>query len=128
MLRRAVQPDREENPDPRPARNRPKSVGKMALALGYPVEFFYADDPDELDTSAVSFRSLTKMSAKERDAAIAAGRLGLEVNEWLETKFSLPSPDVIDLSYETNPQVAAKALRTYWSLGERPIPTTLGLL
>lgn len=105
-----------------------QTVDKIALALKYPIDFFYADDPDDLDTSAVSFRSLTKMSAKERNAAISAGRLGLEVSEWLESNFSLPSPDLIDLSYEANPEDAAKALRTYWNLGERPIPTMLGLL
>ena len=105
-----------------------QTIDKIASSLDYPTAFFYADDPDELDTSAVSFRSLTKMSAKERDAAIAAGRVGLEVNDWLETEFSLPVPDLIDLSYETSPEVAAKALRTYWCLGERPISNMLGLL
>ena len=54
-----------------------ETIARFARALGYPAEFFSDDDPEEIDTSAVSFRSLTKMSAKERDAAIAAGCLGL---------------------------------------------------
>ncbi len=103
-------------------------VAALASALNYPLGFFFADDPDELDTSAVSFRSLSKMTAKEKGAAIGAGRLGKELSDWLESEFSLPEPDLIDLSYETSPEAAAKTLRTYWSLGERPIPNMLGLL
>jgi Zn-dependent peptidase ImmA (M78 family)/DNA-binding XRE family transcriptional regulator len=121
----AVTVSRLENGDNEPDE---QTVGKIASALNYPAAFFYADDPDELDMSAVSFRSLTKMSAKERDAAIAAGRIGLEVNGWLETEFSLPGPDLIDLSYETDPYAAAQVLRAYWGLGERPISNMLGLL
>jgi len=104
------------------------TVGKLANALDYPVAFFYLDDPEELDTTAVSFRSLSKMSAKERDAAINAGRLGLQLSDWLEGQFSLPDANLIDLSYETNPEAAARALRAYWSLGEKPIGNMLGLL
>jgi Zn-dependent peptidase ImmA (M78 family) len=104
------------------------TVARLARALNYPIGFFYADDPDELDTTAVSFRSLTKMSAKERDAAIAAGRLGLELSRWLDREFSLPLTDLLDLSYEASPEAAAKALRSYWGLGERPITNMLALL
>jgi Zn-dependent peptidase ImmA (M78 family)/DNA-binding XRE family transcriptional regulator len=104
------------------------TVGKLARALDYPVEFFALDDPDELDTTAVSFRSLSKMSAKERDAAICAGRLGLQLSDWLEGQFSLPDTNLLDLSYETEPEAAARALRGYWGLGEKPIGNMLGLL
>jgi Zn-dependent peptidase ImmA (M78 family)/DNA-binding XRE family transcriptional regulator len=121
----AVTVSRLENGDNEPD---DQTVSKIAASLNYPVAFFFADDPDELDTSAVSFRSLSKMSAKERDAAIAAGRIGLEVNAWLETQFSLPRPDLIDLSYETDPEAAAQSLRSYWGLGERPISNMIGLL
>lgn len=121
----AITVSRLENGDNEPD---DETVGRIAKALSYPEAFFYADDPDELDTIAVSFRSLSKMSAKERNAAIAAGRIGLEVNEWLEREFSLPAPDLIDLSYETSPEAAAKSLRAYWGLGERPVNNMLGLL
>lgn len=121
----AVTISRLENGDNEPDE---ATVARLAKALKYPADFFYADDPDELDTSAVSFRSLTKMSAKERDAAIAAGSLGLEVNDWLEKEFSLPTADLIDLSYETDPEAAARAVRSYWGLGERPIANMIGLL
>ena len=103
-------------------------MAHLALALRYPADFFYSDDPDELDTTAVSFRSLSKMSAKERDAAIAAGCLGLELSDWLDEQFSLPDANLLDLSYETDPGAAARALRAFWGLGEKPIGNVLGLL
>jgi Zn-dependent peptidase ImmA (M78 family)/DNA-binding XRE family transcriptional regulator len=113
--------NRENDPDN-------ETVAKIAAALRYPLEFFFEDDPDELNTAAVSFRSLTKMSAKERDAAISAGCLGLQLSDWLESQFDLPKADLLDLSYETDPEAAARALRSYWGLGEKPIGNVLGLL
>lgn len=104
------------------------TVGNLSAALGYPTEFFYSDDPPEIDTGAVSFRSFSKMSAKERDAALSAGSLGLQLSSWVEERFSLPVPNLIDLSYETHPATAAHNLRRHWGLGEKPIGSMLGLL
>lgn len=111
-----------ENPDD-------ETVERLATALDYPKEFFERqDDPDEIDTAAVSFRSLTKMSAKERDAAIAAGEIGLDVSTWLCREFDLPDANLIDLSYETDMEAAARSLRQHWGLGEKPIGNVLHLL
>jgi Zn-dependent peptidase ImmA (M78 family)/DNA-binding XRE family transcriptional regulator len=105
-----------------------ETVARLSRALAYPVEFFFADDPDEFDTTAVSFRSLSKMSAKERDASIAAGILGLLLSDWIESKFSLPATNLLDLSYETDPEAAARALRQFWGIGEKPIGNMLGMM
>jgi Zn-dependent peptidase ImmA (M78 family) len=105
-----------------------ETITRFAVALNYPRDFFFADDPDEIDTSAVSFRSLTKMSAKERDASIGAGVLGLELNTWVEKEFDLPKPNLIDLSYETDMESAARSMRQHWGLGEKPVGNMLGLL
>jgi Zn-dependent peptidase ImmA (M78 family)/DNA-binding XRE family transcriptional regulator len=105
-----------------------ETVLKLATALGYPPEFFFGDDPEEIDTSAVSFRGLTTMSSKERDAAITAGSLGLELSDWVENEFTLPTPNLLDLSYETDSEAAANSMRQFWSLGEKPIGDVLGLL
>lgn len=104
------------------------TVLKLANVLGYPLGFFYGVDPEDIDTNAVSFRSFSKMSAKEKDAALEAGSLGLQLSAWVEQNFSLPTPDLLDLSYEDSPEAAANALRNYWGLGERPIGNLLGLL
>ena len=104
------------------------TIGKLAKALGFPVSFFFETDPAEIDTGAASFRSFSKMSARERDAAISAGSLGLQLSDWVEQRFRLPPTNLIDLSYETNPEVSAHLLRQYWGLGERPIGSMLGLI
>jgi len=104
------------------------TVSRLARALTYPAEFFLLPDPIDVEPGAVSFRSLSKMSAKEHDAAISAGSLGLQLYEWVDDRFDLPSPDLIDLSYETDPEMAAQALRQHWGLGERPIGNMIGLL
>lgn len=105
-----------------------ETVGKLSKALRFPKSFFFDDDPDELDTEAVSFRSLSKMRAKDRDAALSAGILGLQLNDWVEERFNLPEPNLLDLSHETNPKAAARSLREYWSLGEKSIGSMLSLL
>lgn len=105
-----------------------ETVARMARVLRYPMNFFYGDDPDEIDTEAASFRSLKKMTAREREAALAAGTLGLELNRWIETKFDLEKPNLPDLSYETDAEAAARAIRGFWGLGEKAIGDVLGLL
>lgn len=105
-----------------------ETVRRLAEALGYPEEFFYRDDPEEIAIQAVSFRSLSRMSAKERDAAIGAGVLGIQVSEWAEALFNLPEPDLPDLSLGLSPEVAARSLRQHWGLGERPIANLLKLI
>lgn len=104
------------------------TVVKLARALLFPESFFCDHDPEDIDTGAVSFRSFSKMSARERDAAISAGSLGLQLSDWVEERFSLPRPNLIDLSYETEPDVAAVSLRQFWGLGERPISNMLALV
>jgi Zn-dependent peptidase ImmA (M78 family)/DNA-binding XRE family transcriptional regulator len=104
------------------------TVARLAKALSFPEAFFQDSDPKEIDTGAVSFRSFSKMSARERDAAIAAGSLGLQLGAWVEQRFTLPKPNLLDLSYETDPDVAAISLRQYWGLGEKPISNLMGLL
>jgi Zn-dependent peptidase ImmA (M78 family)/DNA-binding XRE family transcriptional regulator len=104
------------------------TVETLAKALSFPASFFYDRDPEDIDTGAVSFRSFSKMSARERDAAMSAGSLGLQLSDWVEDRFRLPRANLIDLSHETNPEVAAHSLRQYWGLGEKPIGSMLGLL
>src|SRR3546814_2749194 len=80
-------------------------------SLSYPRDFFFQDDIDPIDASAASFRSLTGMSARERDAALAAGSLAYEVIDWVSERFTLPKADILDLGHERDPASAARMLR-----------------
>lgn len=105
------------------------SVKKIAAALRFPLAFFYMDQPAMVEADTVSFRSLKKMSAAERDAALAAGTLGVALYDWINHRFELPKVDLIDLNKErTRPESAARLLRQHWGLGDRPIGNVLKLL
>lgn len=129
------------------------NVQRMTKALNFPEAFFYAADPEELTMGIASFRSMSKMSARQRNAALGSGSIGLLLNEWLEKKFNLPEPNFPDLgresdvltgparreSYEENtpypskstangPEAAAEAFRSHWGLGELPVKNMITLL
>lgn len=95
--------------------------------MGYPVDFFYLDDVDELDIRQVSFRSLKSMTAKQTEAALASGALGCIFNDWISERFNLPAPNLPELRVE-DPVSSASAIRRHWGIGFRPIPNLVKLL
>lgn len=131
----------------------PSNIQRMTKALNFPEAFFYAADPEELTVGIASFRSMSKMSARQRDSALGSGSIGLLLNEWLEKKFNLPEPNLPDLSRESGvltglsnresyeedipypskssancPEAAAEAFRSHWGLGELPVKNMITLL
>jgi Zn-dependent peptidase ImmA (M78 family) len=105
-----------------------QTVEKLISALKFPREFFFKDDPVGIDPTAASFRSFTAMTARERDAALSAGSLAYEAADWLKSQFNLPVADLLDLSFERNASAAARMLRQYWAIGEKPIANMVKLL
>jgi Zn-dependent peptidase ImmA (M78 family) len=106
----------------------PATVEAIVKVLKFPKEFFYGDDIDELTKDAASFRSLTAMSAREREAALAAGQIAYLLSDYVSEKFNLPTPALIDLSHERDPAGAAQTIRQAWGLGEQPIGSMIKML
>lgn len=104
------------------------TIERLIVALQFPRAFFFLDDPRPMSADAASFRSLTSMSARERDAALAAGSIAFELSDWVRERFRLPEPDLLDRSQERDPAGAARALRQHWAIGERPIAHLIRLL
>jgi Zn-dependent peptidase ImmA (M78 family)/transcriptional regulator with XRE-family HTH domain len=104
-----------------------EAVAALAEALRFPSAFFDGDDIEEPNPDGVSFRALTSMSAAQRDAALAAGTLAIQVSKWIVDHFELPHPDLPSLRGFL-PDTAAQALRIEWGLGERPIHNIVHLL
>jgi Zn-dependent peptidase ImmA (M78 family)/DNA-binding XRE family transcriptional regulator len=102
-------------------------VSRLSEILSFPKGFFSEPDIDGPPGDTASFRSMSAISAKERDAALAAGTLAYIVSDWVEQRFDLPRPDLLDLSGDT-PEIAAASLREKWGLGERPIKNMVHLL
>ncbi|GAA4863419.1 ImmA/IrrE family metallo-endopeptidase [Kitasatospora terrestris] len=105
----------------------PETIESLARALELPVSFFLASDVDEIEVDAISFRAPSKISALDRDSARSAGRIAVEINDWIEHLFSLPKSDVPTLPH-LSPEDAAERVRALWGLGEAPIPNMVHLL
>src|SRR6266404_2590754 len=102
-------------------------VSILSEKLQLPAEFFFGSDIDHLDCDAASFRALNKMTASQRESALAAGTFAKMLCDWIEHRFELPVAQLPSLrGFE--PEAAAHVLRTEWGLGERPIPNSVHLL
>jgi Zn-dependent peptidase ImmA (M78 family)/transcriptional regulator with XRE-family HTH domain len=104
-------------------------LAKIATELRFPMDFFYEEDSIEMvESDAVSFRAMTKMSATLKNVALGAGAIALRLNSWIEKKFQLPMPDLPDLGRNVSPEAAAESLRQSWGLGEHPVRNMVHLL
>jgi len=106
-----------ENGDTVPSRD---ALEKLAAALGVEAAFFEQDEVDLVDVDSVSFRKLTKTTARVRDAALAGATISLELADWINENFVLPRPDVPTFD-KHDPETAADLLRSAWKLGSGPI-------
>lgn len=103
------------------------TLAAIADALGFDASFFSLSDVDLPEPSAVSFRARSKMSAKNRDQALAVSTFGVELSDWISAEYILPKLDVPDLQ-GFDPEDAARAVREAWGLGEGPIPNVIAVL
>lgn len=129
------------------------TLRRLSEVLRFPEEFFFGDDPEVLTPDVASFRSLSKMTASQRDTALGAGAVALLLNDWIESRFQLPEPNVPDLGREggarvsnsddlvsqepesypscaaaQDPEAAAEMLRAHWGIGELPVKNMIALL
>jgi Zn-dependent peptidase ImmA (M78 family)/transcriptional regulator with XRE-family HTH domain len=101
---------------------------QIAHALRFPEPFFFGDDIGEPALDTASFRSMSKMTASQRDIALGGGAIALMLNQWIEARFKLPEPRLLDLGRDASPESAAEAVRRDWGLGELPIKNMVHLL
>jgi Zn-dependent peptidase ImmA (M78 family)/DNA-binding XRE family transcriptional regulator len=104
-----------------------QTLAALASALEVEQDFLTGDDLDEIPVESVSFRALSKMTARTRDRGLSSGRIAILINEWIEARFTLPRPDVPSLTGRA-PAMAAQEVRARWGLGEQPIGNIVHLL
>lgn len=105
----------------------PQALEALVQLSGYPRKFFEKDSVDYPDAKAVSFRSLRSLTATTRNAALAAGALAFELDDWITERFELRDHD-LPLLNNFSPVDAALTLRTHWGIGVRPISNLVNLL
>lgn len=103
------------------------TVDELARALEFPAAFFSRPDTHDLSTEGASFRALTKMTATQRNQALSAGALAVELSHWIEERFELPAVAVPNFA-RVDPELAAAGVRSEWGLGERPVGNLIHLL
>ena len=98
-------------------------MARLSNVLGFPESFFKKSDIEIPPVEGISFRSLTSLSAKVRDQAVAAGGVGLEfATSWMDKRYNLPQTDIPKIPLGTmEPEFAAMGIRDSWGLGQRPI-------
>lgn len=117
---------RLENGDNEPEES---TVKKLSDILDFPYSFFFTEEEvDTLETSEVSFRSLSSLSAKDRDSSLASGEIGFLISKWVSKRFNLPQIDLPNLSEGYTPEAAAITLRKHWGMGNKPVDDIIKLL
>lgn len=104
-----------------------ETLARIAAELDYPVDFFRRPEIETLEKESASFRSLSRLRASDRDAALAAGQLAVLISDWMDAGYELPRPLIPD-HHGADPNAAAHAVRTSWGLGAGPVADMVGLL
>lgn len=102
-------------------------LAALSRLTGYSREFFFRSVPVLPDPQGVSFRSLRSLTARSREAAMAAAGLAFELDDWVRARVELPRHDLPQLDRHA-PREAAAALRSRWGIGVRPIGNMINVL
>ena len=100
---------------------------RLSEVLDFPEPFFLGPDLEAVEPEASSFRAATRLTARQRHQALAAGTLALTMSDWIEARFELPET-AIPKYQGVDPETAAEAVRAEWGLGEQRISNMLHLL
>lgn len=99
----------------------------LSQTLRFPPRFFATPGAPRIEAESVSFRAARAATARHRQAAVAAGAVGVEIDRWISRRFVLPGVDVP--SHEgVEPRLAARLVRAAWGLGSRPLPNAVQLV
>lgn len=102
------------------------AAADIAAAVEFPVSFFQRGAAPTLCTEEVRFRAARRATARQREAATAAGVAGVEVDQWIADRFTRPPLDLPTFD-GMGPRTAAESLRAMWGLGTKPLPNLVQL-
>jgi Zn-dependent peptidase ImmA (M78 family)/DNA-binding XRE family transcriptional regulator len=102
-----------------------RHIEKLGEVLAFPREFFFGAAPPNLHQAI--FRSLNRMTARQRDMVLASGAQAVALDAWIDARFTRPAPALPDLR-DMPPERAAESLRAAWGLGFRAISNMVHLM
>lgn len=105
----------------------PETLQRLVEALNFPKEFFTSPDLEDPPIDGASFRALSRLTAGQRDSALAAGSLAIALSDWINERFDVPDPSVPRLR-AVDPETAAEYVRAEWGLANRPVSNCIHLL
>ena len=105
----------------------PQTISELARALNVAEHFLTGPEVAEMQTDNLSFRAMSKLPASQRDAAAAAARIAMLIDEYLVRHYKLPVVNLPSLPH-LDPEEAAERVRADWKLGDGPIPNMVHLL
>jgi Zn-dependent peptidase ImmA (M78 family)/transcriptional regulator with XRE-family HTH domain len=108
-------------------------VGRLALAVGFPISFFESTRPNaSLSEEKAHFRRLRSISSSARSLQIARLALLEELISRIEQDVELPQVDIPTVAVvggtRSEIEVVAGEVRTQWNLGNGPIANVVALL
>ena len=107
------------------------TLDRLAQALKVRSNYFLRPALDEVPTDSVSFRAPTKMTARNRDMAIAICSHAVELRTWIDSHYDTPPVNVPTLDRHVGTAAAgaaAEIVRAKWGLGEAPLGNVVHLL
>lgn len=100
------------------------TIEKFAVALNYPVTFFYKNEVDVITGDTISYRAISKLSAPLKASSEAMSSIVYELSSWIDKRFNLPKLNLPDYSSHGNnltPEAASQSLRQQWGIGSLSI-------
>lgn len=109
---------------------KPKVETEILLVreLGFPRNFFYQNTVVP-EVNKTFFRSLSSASALDKKTQETKTQLIVEIYNFLCEYLGLPELDLPELdTFNLSIEDVARELRSYWELGEKPIPNMVNLI
>lgn len=101
---------------------------KLISALGFPREFFYIDDHNEVKVGNTFFRSLMTTNKKDKLTQIEKTKYLSIIFNFLNNYLEFPSLNLPNVDTNLDVEEVAKSVREYWNLGSGPIPNLVNAL
>lgn len=104
-----------------------ENVFTLSSVLGFPREYFYERDDDNITIGNTYFRSLASTSKKERNAQVERVKLLSKIYASIQNYIAFPEFD-LDAQSEATPEELANYVREKWELGDKPIYNLIDIM